>query len=79
MESPIPERSAPILTAFAAKSEIQKRLSMALENFFESALPRPAPVTIPIRAHINWTAAIIGQVNQAIQSREVPSCAPAIE
>jgi len=41
--------------------------------------PRPCPVTLPMRAHIICTAAIRGQVSNAVQSSLVPSCAPATE
>src|SRR5438874_2371898 len=37
------------------------------------------PVTIPMRAHMNCTQPMNGQVINAVQSIPVPICAPAIE
>ena len=37
------------------------------------------PVTMPIRAHMNCTQAISGQVMSAVHNSEVPNCAPTIE
>ena len=48
-------------------------------ELLRKAPARPLPVTMPMRAHIIWTAAISGQVSHAVQSSAVPSCAPAIE
>ena len=44
-----------------------------------SAPAIPCPVTMPMRAHIVWTATMSGQVKSAVQSSAVPNCAPAIE
>lgn len=48
-------------------------------NLVRSAAANPPPVTMPMRAHIDWTAAINGQVRSAVQSSAVPNSAPATE
>ena len=48
-------------------------------TFLRSPLAKPSPVTMPMRAHIICTAPINGHVTTEVQSRPVPSCAPAIE
>lgn len=48
-------------------------------KLFRRAVAKPVPVTIPIRAHIDCTAAMSGHVMSEVQRRAVPSCAPAIE
>src|SRR5437764_8115148 len=77
--SAIPTRSAPMLTELAPKSANAVRISIQRGIFFLSAEPTPSPVTIPIRAQVNCTHPMRGQVRHAVQSRDVPSCAPALE
>ena len=68
-----------MLIAFARKSAIAIAASTHAGNFWRKAVASPAPVTIPIRAHIICTAHISGKVSSAVQSSVVPDCAPAIE
>ena len=75
----MPARSAPTLIVFAMRRATTKAMQIHLGTFLRSPLARPSPVTIPIRAHIIWTAAMRGQVATDVQRRLVPSCAPAIE
>lgn len=77
--SAIPERSAPILMVFAHSSETENATTSHRGYFFRNAAPSPCPVTMPIRAHMNCTAPISGHVMNAVQSRLVPSSAPAEE
>ena len=77
--SDIPAKSDPILIVFAAKRVRAKMTRTHLGNFCFSAAAKPIPVTIPIRAHMNWTQPISGQVINAVHRSEVPVCAPAIE
>ncbi len=48
-------------------------------NFRRNTAPSPSPVTMPMRAHMNWTTPMSGHVRKAVQSIEVPSSAPAEE
>ena len=50
-----------------------------LGSFLRSAPASPLPVAIATRAQVICTAAISGQVTNAIQSWVVPSSAPAAE
>jgi hypothetical protein len=77
--SAIPERSAPMLIVFAAASARHTTTRLQRGNFCRRAPARPIPVTMPMRAHIIWTAAMSGNVSHAVQRSAVPSCAPAIE
>ena len=68
-----------MLIVFAAKSARQAATRAHLGNFLRSAPASPIPLTIPMRAHIIWTAAIRGHVNHAVQRSDVPSRAPTTE
>src|ERR1700682_902961 len=75
----MPERSDPMLIVFAMKRAPHTARRTGRGNFLRSAPIRPRPVTMPIRAHIVWTAAISGQVTRAVHRSLVPNCAPATE
>lgn len=68
-----------MLMVFAAKSANAATTITGLGNFFRNTPARPRPVTMPMRAHIICTAPMSGQVRSAVQSSEVPCCAPAME
>ena len=77
--SAMPIKSAPTLIEFAANSAQATMISTQRGNFSRSAPPSPRPVTIPIRAHMNCTQPMNGQVRNAVHNWAVPNCAPAIE
>src|SRR5512141_2873455 len=68
-----------MLIVLAARRAIDTTTRLQRGNFRRSAPASPRPVTIPIRAQVIWTAAIRGHVSQAVQSKALPSWAPAIE
>src|ERR1700682_2802716 len=77
--SAMPERSEPTLMLFApSKATAPINISQG-GPLRRSASPRPIPVTMPMRAHINCTQAMSGHVISAVHRSEVPSCAPAME
>ena len=78
-ESAMPERSAPMLIVFAMKRAKVATAISGLGNLRRNVPASPRPVTIPMRAHMNWTHAMSGQVTSAVQSSAVPCCAPATE
>jgi hypothetical protein len=67
------------LIVFAANNASEKVTMIGFGNLLRSDFISPMPVTIPIRAHIICTAAISGQVSNAVHNMPVPSLAPAIE
>ncbi len=75
--SAIPERSEPTLIEFAPNSAKATMISIQRGILSRNAPPSPFPVTMPMRAHMNCTQPISGQVMNAVQSSDVPSCAPA--
>src|SRR3984893_16833714 len=75
----MPARSAEMLIVLATSRATIKTPSSHLGNRRLKFPANPCPVTIPIRAHIIWTAAISGHVRSAVQRSLVPSCAPATE
>src|ERR1017187_1862988 len=75
----MPARSAAMLIVFARRRENVATMTKGFGMRFRSAAASPSPRTMPIRAHIIWTAAMSGQVRRAVQRRLVPSCAPAME
>src|SRR5919204_678915 len=79
MASAIPARSAPILIVLATNSAPATTTSSGRGNLVWNVDASPRPVTIPMRAHIAWTATIRGQHATDVQSSVVPSWAPAIE
>jgi hypothetical protein len=48
-------------------------------KFLSHRAARPRPVTIPMRARMNYTQPFNGQVTKAVHSWAVPNCAPTIE
>src|SRR6185295_16774857 len=77
--SPMPPRSAPMLNTFATISNPQAGHSTQGEYRLRITPARPRPVTMPRRAHINWTAVIKGKENSAVHSPAYPYVAPATE
>jgi hypothetical protein len=78
-DADMPATSAAMFSVFApTTSTTSVRRSQAGITCRIAAI-RPVPVTIPMRAHISWTAIIIGTVINATQSRPKPRLAPAIE
>ena len=73
------ERSAPTVIVFAINNAIASAATSGRGNFSPSARASPWPVTMPMRAHIIWIAAMSGQVMKAVHKIEVPSCAPTTE
>lgn len=63
----------------ATSRAIVNTMRSDLGSFFTSADAKPSPVTMPMRTHMNWTHPISGHVRTAVQSIDVPSCAPTIE
>jgi hypothetical protein len=77
--SAMPLRSAAMLIVLAMSSAAEAATTRGFGKRLHNAPASPSPVTMPMRAHIICTAAISGQVSQAVHSNEVPSCAPATE
>ena len=75
----MPARSAATLIVLARNRATAATSSTLRGNFVRNAPAIPCPVTIPIRAHIDCTAAISGQVKRAVQRNDVPYWAPATE
>ena len=77
--SAMPARSAAIFIVLAINRAKTKTRSSHLGKRCLRFPAKPFPVTWPMRAHMIWTAAIIGHVRSAVHSSLVPSCAPATE
>ena len=77
--SDMAERSAPMVAIFASRRPPERKTTSDFGYLSRNIPARPLPVTNPIRAHIICTAAIKGQVMNAVHKRAVPNCAPAIE
>ena len=73
------ERSAPILMVLATNSSATSTPTTGRGNTSSMFAARPRPVTRPMRALIDWTATIIGQVSTTVQSSPNPVWAPACE
>jgi hypothetical protein len=71
--------AAPMLIVFAMKRAKVATAISGLGNLRRNVPASPRPVTIPMRAHMNCTQPISGQVTNAVQSSAVPCCAPATE
>ncbi len=68
-----------MLNVFATNSVVAIVMSAGRGIFVRSAAASPLPVTMPMRAHIDCTAAISGHVTTAVQRSAVPNWAPARE
>jgi len=60
--------SAPALIRLARSSADTAAYTTGRGNRSRRTAASPRPVTIPILAHVNWTAAIIGNDTSAVQS-----------
>ncbi len=78
-DSPMAERSAPILIVLATNSRATRMWTIGPGNPSLILAARPWPVTRPIRAATICTAAISGKVSAMVHSMFRPKAAPACE
>src|ERR1043165_8624807 len=71
--SAMPPRSAPMLMTLATVRSKQAPHNTQRGYRFLTTAARPRPVTIPSRAHINCTAAIMGKEKIAVHRGPYPN------
>src|ERR1700733_5966901 len=78
-DAAMPAKSAPMLNVFATMTSAASANASQRGKSFRITAARPTPVTIPMRAHMPCTTAIIGVVISASHSIDSPVVAPATE